>query len=270
MAIVQLTRPGWARRFGQGWAAPEWTPAGAAGAMSAAPGAALAEPAPAPETSLAPAVAMRPRAAQSTAAGLDAAAKRALDVVAAAVLLIALLPLLAVLALLVKLESPGPALFRQQRLGRGGRPFTMLKFRSMYVDADQRVHQAYVAECIREGRPLHKLEHDPRITRLGAILRATSLDELPQLWNVLRGEMSLVGPRPALAYEVELYDEAQRQRLLVRPGITGLAQINSRGKGTLAEYVGYDLEYVARCSLWLDLQIVAATLPAVLRRSGAK
>jgi lipopolysaccharide/colanic/teichoic acid biosynthesis glycosyltransferase len=189
--------------------------------------------------------------------------------VAAAVLLVALAPLLALIVLLVRLDSPGPVLFRQERLGRDRRPFTMLKFRSMRVDADQRLHATYVAECVRAGRPLLKLPADPRITRIGRFLRATSLDELPQLWNVLRGDMSLVGPRPALWYEVELYDAVQRQRSLVKPGITGLAQIRSRGKGTLAEYVGYDLEYAARRSFWLDLSILVRTVPTVFRGHGA-
>jgi lipopolysaccharide/colanic/teichoic acid biosynthesis glycosyltransferase len=200
---------------------------------------------------------------------LDAGAKRALDLLGAAALLLVLAPLLAIVALLVKLDSPGPVLFRQERVGRGGRPFVCLKFRSMRQGADQQVHAAYVAERIRQGLPLLKLQADPRITRTGGFLRATSLDELPQLWNVLCGQMSLVGPRPAMAYEVELYDAAQRQRLLVKPGITGLAQLHSRGKGTLAEYVGHDLEYVRRRNVWLDLQILLITLPAVLKGHGA-
>ncbi|HLH23177.1 MAG TPA: sugar transferase [Chloroflexota bacterium] len=199
----------------------------------------------------------------------DELAKRALDLLGAAALLLVLAPLLAVVALLVKLDSRGPVLFRQQRVGRGGRPFVCLKFRSMRMDADQKVHAAYVAERIRQGLPLLKLQADPRITRVGRFLRATSIDELPQLWNVLCGQMSLVGPRPAMAYEVELYDAAQRQRLLVKPGITGLAQVYSRGKGTLNEYVGHDLEYVARRNVWLDLKILLITLPAVLRGHGA-
>jgi lipopolysaccharide/colanic/teichoic acid biosynthesis glycosyltransferase len=216
----------------------------------------------------------RPRATfaarhRTSGARLDAFAKRALDLLGATALLLVLAPLLAVVALLVKLDSPGPVLFRQERVGRGGRPFVCLKLRSMRQGADQQVHAAYVAERIRQGLPLLKLQADPRITRTGRLLRATSIDELPQLWNVLRGEMSLVGPRPALAYEVELYDAAQRQRLLVQPGITGLAQIASRGEGTLAEYVGHDLEYVRRRTFWLDLKILLMTLPAVLKGHGA-
>ncbi len=202
-------------------------------------------------------------------AQLDAAAKRLLDVVGAAVLLVVLAPLMGLIALLVWLDSPGPVLFRQERIGQGGRPFTVLKFRSMYVDADPHVHARYVVERIRAGQPLLKLQRDPRITRIGRFLRATSLDELPQLWNVLRGEMSLVGPRPALAYEVALYSEAQRERLRVKPGITGLAQLHSRGRGTLAEYIQHDLDYVARRSIWLDLSILVRTVPAVLRGRGA-
>jgi lipopolysaccharide/colanic/teichoic acid biosynthesis glycosyltransferase len=200
---------------------------------------------------------------------LDAFAKRTLDLLGAAALLLVLAPLLAVVAVLVKLDSPGPVLFRQERVGRGGRSFVCLKFRSMRQGADQKVHAAYVAERIRQGLPLLKLRADPRITRTGNFLRATSIDELPQLWNVLRGQMSLVGPRPAMAYEVELYDSEQRQRLLVKPGITGLAQVYSRGKGTLAEYVGHDLEYVARRNFWFDVKILLVTLPAVLKGHGA-
>jgi lipopolysaccharide/colanic/teichoic acid biosynthesis glycosyltransferase len=200
---------------------------------------------------------------------LDGFAKRALDLLGSAALLLVLAPLFAVVAVLIKLDSPGPVLFRQERVGRGGRPFVCLKFRSMRVDADQKVHAAYVAERIRQGLPLLKLQADPRITRIGGFLRASSIDELPQLWNVLWGEMSLVGPRPAMAYEVELYDAAQRRRLLVKPGVTGLAQVYSRGKGTLTEYVGHDLEYVARRNIWLDLKILLITLPAVLKGHGA-
>jgi lipopolysaccharide/colanic/teichoic acid biosynthesis glycosyltransferase len=200
---------------------------------------------------------------------LDAAAKRVLDVAVAATLLVVLSPLLAVLAVVVRRDSPGPALFRQERAGQHGRPFTCLKLRSMRVDADQRLHATYMAERIRAGLPLLKMDGDPRITRLGKLLRTTSLDELPQLWNVLRGDMSLVGPRPALAYELELYDAQQQRRLLVKPGITGLAQIHSRGKGTLAEYIQYDLEYVSRRSFWLDVSIIVRTIPAVLGARGA-
>ncbi len=210
----------------------------------------------------------RPGAARGTGR-LGAAAKRTLDVVGAALLLVLLLPLFALVALAIKLDSPGPVFFRQQRVGQGGRPFTLLKFRSMYVNADQRLHAAYVAARIQQGLPLLKLQADPRITRVGRFLRATSIDELPQLWNVLRGEMSLVGPRPALAYEVALYDPAQRRRLLVKPGITGLAQVHSRGAGTLHEYISYDLLYVERCSVWLDIQILLQTIPVVLAGRGA-
>jgi lipopolysaccharide/colanic/teichoic acid biosynthesis glycosyltransferase len=202
-------------------------------------------------------------------ARLDAFAKRALDVVGAAAALLVLAPLLAVVVALIRLDSVGPALFRQERVGRGGRAFTCLKFRSMRQGADQKVHAAYVAERIRQGLPLLKLQGDLRITRIGGFLRATSIDELPQLWNVLRGDMSLVGPRPALAYEVELYDAQQRRRLLVQPGITGMAQVYSRGKGTIGEYIGHDLEYVARRTIWMDLKLLLITLPAVLRGHGA-
>jgi exopolysaccharide biosynthesis polyprenyl glycosylphosphotransferase len=239
---------------------PVWAPLAAAETDSGADRGAVVPPAGA---------ASRPGSARTVAARLDAVAKRALDVVGALVLLVLLAPLLVLIALAVRLDSPGPALFRQTRAGRHGRPFQMLKFRSMYVDADERVHAAYMRDRIRNGLPLLKLQHDPRVTRVGRWLRATSLDELPQLINVLRGEMSLVGPRPALPYEVELYDDRVRRRLAVLPGITGLAQVCSRGRGTLHEYTRYDLEYVERRSLWLDLWILARTIPAVLRREGA-
>ncbi len=200
---------------------------------------------------------------------LDAAATRTLDLLGAGLLLALLVPLLAAVAVAITLDSPGRILFRQERVGRGGRPFALLKFRSMRVDADQRLHASYVAERIRQGLPLLKLHADPRITRVGRWIRASSIDELPQLWNVLRGDMSLVGPRPALAYEVELYNQSQRRRLLVRPGITGLAQVRSRGSGTIHEYIGWDLEYVARRTVWLDVLILIRTVPAVLRGRGA-
>jgi lipopolysaccharide/colanic/teichoic acid biosynthesis glycosyltransferase len=209
------------------------------------------------------------RPGRELTARLDLAAKRLLDIAGAAILLVLLAPVLGALAVLVRLDSPGPALFRQERVGLRGRPFTMLKFRSMWANADQKIHAAYVQERMRAGLTLVNLPHDRRITRIGRVLRATSLDELPQLWNVLRGDMSLVGPRPALSYEVDLSDAAQRLRLRVRPGLTGLAQLYSRGTGTMEENLTYDLEYVARRSLWLDLSILVRTVPAVLQRRGA-
>ncbi len=182
---------------------------------------------------------------------------RPADVAVAGLALLAASPLLALAAVAIKLEDGGPVLYRQTRVGRDGADFELLKLRTMVVGA----------ETIGAGISVN--EGDTRITRSGRILRKLSLDELPQLWNVVRGDMSLIGPRPTLRYQVELYDERQRQRLLVRPGITGLAQVHSRGKGTLTEYVQYDLEYVTHQSIWLDVTILVRTLPAVLRGHGA-
>jgi lipopolysaccharide/colanic/teichoic acid biosynthesis glycosyltransferase len=192
--------------------------------------------------------------------------------VVAGVALIVLAPLLGILALLVRMDSAGPALFRQERLGRRGRPFVMLKFRSMRTDADDAVHRAYVTQLLTKEDPsaggsqgLFKLENDPRITRVGAFLRRTSLDELPQLINVVRGEMSLVGPRPALAWEAEMYEARYRRRFEVPPGLTGLWQISGRSRLTMKDALELDLDYVRRVSLGLDLMILARTIPALLR-----
>ena len=203
-------------------------------------------------------------------------AKRLLDVMLASLLLLALSPLLALCALVVRFSSPGPILFRQVRVGVGGRPFTFLKFRSMYVDADPALHRAYVTEFI-QGRAeqqagrrgaMFKLADDPRVTRVGRWLRRTSLDELPQLWNVLRGQMSLVGPRPPIPYELAQYQPAQLRRLAVKPGITGLWQVSGRSCTTFEEMVELDLDYIAHPSLARDLLILLKTIPAVLRHEG--
>jgi lipopolysaccharide/colanic/teichoic acid biosynthesis glycosyltransferase len=174
--------------------------------------------------------------------------------------------------LAVRLSSRGPAVFRQERLGHRGRPFTLLKFRTMYTDADDAVHRAYVTQLLTKEAPvtggssgLFKLEADPRITPVGRWLRRASLDELPQLVNVLRGEMSLVGPRPALAWEAELYHESDHRRFDVLPGITGLWQVSGRSRLSMREALALDVEYVRRRSLWLDVMILARTIPTVLR-----
>jgi lipopolysaccharide/colanic/teichoic acid biosynthesis glycosyltransferase len=168
-------------------------------------------------------------------------------------------------------------IYRQERVGENGRPFTMLKFRSMYDNASTALHRAHVAQIIRgnaaptaaNGKGSAKLRHDPRVTRVGRILRRTSLDELPQLWNVLRGEMSLVGPRPPLPYEVELYQEWHRQRLQALPGMTGLWQVQGRNRVRFDEMVRMDLEYIRRQSLWLDLVILLKTPWAMFNGRGA-
>jgi lipopolysaccharide/colanic/teichoic acid biosynthesis glycosyltransferase len=203
---------------------------------------------------------------------LDDALKRVFDLVLAALLLVLLLPLIAVIAVAVRLTSPGPALFRQARVGRHLAPFVMLKFRTMRMDNDDRVHRAYVTAMLTgHGAPtgapagIYKLTSDPRITPLGKLLRKSSLDELPQLLNVLRGHMSLVGPRPVLPWEAELFQPRHRIRFIVRPGITGLWQVNGRSTLSMRQALDLDLEYVMCRTLSLDLLTLIRTLPAVLR-----
>lgn len=218
------------------------------------------------------------------ATGIDAAAgalprrrvtvlaKRVLDVVGAVTGILLLAPLLLAVWLWVRLDSRGPALFRQERLGRDARPFTIYKFRTMRTDADDQVHRAYVTQLLTADAPeaggsdgLFKLERDPRVTRAGSFLRRTSLDELPQLFNVLLGDMSLVGPRPALAWEAALYEPQYWQRFDVLPGLTGLWQVSGRSRLTMRQALDLDLDYVRRCSLALDLGILARTVPSLLR-----
>jgi len=194
-------------------------------------------------------------------------AKRALDVVVAAVALLVLAPLCAVIALAVVLDSPGPALFRQRRVGQHGRPFVMYKFRSMVDGAEEQL--AAVRHLNSHRGPVFKARDDPRVTRMGRWLRRSSLDELPQLLNVLRGEMSLVGPRPPLPAEVAHYTAREWRRLAVRPGMTCLWQINGRSEVGFEEWVEMDLAYIERWSLWLDLAILLRTLPAVVSGRGA-
>jgi lipopolysaccharide/colanic/teichoic acid biosynthesis glycosyltransferase len=173
---------------------------------------------------------------------------------------------------LVRLTSPGPGLFRQVRVGAGHRPFVMYKLRTMRTDADPQVHLDYVRRLMAgEVEPvdgLYKLDQDTRITRLGRFLRRSSLDELPQLLNVLRGEMSLVGPRPALQEEVELFPAWAEARFEVRPGLTGLWQVSGRNHLTMTQGLRIDVEYVARRSVWLDLQVMLRTVRAVVGRSA--
>jgi exopolysaccharide biosynthesis polyprenyl glycosylphosphotransferase len=193
--------------------------------------------------------------------------KGGMDKVVAAAALVVIAPVLLALALAVRMDTPGPVLFRQERVGVNGRSFTMLKFRSMVVDADQQL-EALRADNISDGL-LFKLRDDPRVTRVGRWLRRLSLDELPQLVNVLTGSMSLVGPRPPLPSEVAAYDSSVRRRLLVKPGLTGLWQVSGRSDLSWDEAVRLDLRYVENWSLVLDLLILWRTGRAVLRRSGA-
>jgi lipopolysaccharide/colanic/teichoic acid biosynthesis glycosyltransferase len=200
---------------------------------------------------------------------------RALDLVLVVPLLVLLMPLMLAVALVVKLDSRGPALFRQKRYGRSMELFTLQKFRTMAVDASSDVHRAYVEAYIAgtqtEGTghgARFKLADDMRVTRVGHFLRKTSLDELPQLWNVLRGEMSLVGPRPALDYEVAQYQPQWFRRFSVSPGMTGLWQVSGRSDLTHDQMISLDLDYVRRRSVRLNLVILARTIPVVISAQG--
>ena len=239
-------------------------------------------------------------------------AKRALDIVASALALLVLSPLFLLLIVLVRLTSRGPAFFRQQRVGEGGRIFTMLKFRSMYINADHSLHEKAYAHFLQgkggDGKvtkeslallgvsvettqaadlatplpaPLRAVivwlvkrwaalrPEDPRVTTLGGLLRRTSFDELPQFFNVLIGDMSLVGPRPPIPYEVTLYKEKHMARLAVPPGVTGVWQVRGRNRVPFEQMIDMDLEYIQRRSFWFDLQLLLMTVPSMLfSRSG--
>jgi exopolysaccharide biosynthesis polyprenyl glycosylphosphotransferase len=193
--------------------------------------------------------------------------KRWIDVALAATALVVLTPLFLAVAVAVRVESRGPAIFRQQRAGRDGRPFRMLKFRTMVADAEERLPQLVPFESL--GDPMFKLRNDPRVTRVGRVLRRTSIDELPQLLNVLRGQMSLVGPRPEQADLVERYRPEHRFRLLVRPGMTGPMQVFGRGELTFEERLAVEREYIENLSLGRDVRILAMTVSAVAHAKGA-
>lgn len=193
--------------------------------------------------------------------------KRLVDVVGASFLLLVLSPVLMLTVIAIRATSAGPALFCQTRVGRDGDPFCMYKFRTMYENADPSVHREYVTQLLVDHttpvKGLYKLADDPRITRAGHFLRRTSLDEVPQLWNVLRGEMSLVGPRPALPWEAELFPDWADPRYQVLPGLTGLWQVSGRNRLTMLEGLALDVQYVARRSLWADLVILLRTVGVV-------
>jgi lipopolysaccharide/colanic/teichoic acid biosynthesis glycosyltransferase len=211
---------------------------------------------------------------------LPSAIKRATDVLGCAMGLLLLAPLLGLIALAIKLSSPGPILYRQKRIGQYGVHFDCLKFRSMYTGNDPKIHMDFVKRFIggelgpcskaNGHAKIYKITEDPRLTSVGRLLRRTSLDELPQLLNVLRGDMSLVGPRPPIPYELEAYDIWHRRRLLeVRPGITGLWQVSGRSQLPFDDMVRLDLRYATSWSLWLDLKILLRTPRAVLSGAGA-
>jgi len=206
--------------------------------------------------------------------------KQAIDVLGSSMALIALSPVFLAIAVAIRLSSPGPILFRQKRIGQYGVPFTFLKFRSMCAVNDPQIHMEYVRRFITgngnssasdaKDKVVHKITEDPRVTRVGRFLRKASLDELPQLLNVLRGEMSLVGPRPPIPYELEVYEIWHRRRLLeVKPGITGLWQVDGRSRLRFDDMVRLDLRYARAWSPWLDLKILLRTPRAVLSGDGA-
>lgn len=195
------------------------------------------------------------------------AGKRIFDLMMSFLLAIILLPIFIILAFLVKIDSPGPVLYFSKRYGRNGRVFNMFKFRSMVVDADDRLHE--FKDLNEVDGPIFKIKNDPRITKIGSFLRKYSLDELPQIFNVVIGDMSLVGPRPLPINQVEREDLRQIYRLKVRPGITGLWQIRGRSDTTFYRLVRWDIWYISNWSLWLDLKILMMTLPVVLKGRGA-
>jgi lipopolysaccharide/colanic/teichoic acid biosynthesis glycosyltransferase len=222
-------------------------------------------------------------------------AKRVVDFTIVAIALLLLAPLIAIIAILVKLDSPGPAIFRQERVGAKRRyrngawhwepvTFTFYKFRTMKAGAKSSIHRQFVKAYIagdeakmaklqaskNAEKTQYKLQNDPRVTKLGQFLRKTSLDELPQLWNVLMGHMSLVGPRPPIPYEVDMYKPWHHQRLATLPGVTGLWQVYGRSSTTFDDMVKLDIEYIDRQSVALDLKILISTIPAVLVGEGAR
>jgi len=212
------------------------------------------------------------------------AVKYALDGVLSAVLLMLCGPLFILIALAIKATSPGPVFFVQKRVGRAGRTFDFYKFRTMRHACDDTVHREFAREFIRGGRSerrgqngirggtaptFYKLARDPRVTPIGRFLRRTSLDELPQLFNILRGDMSLVGPRPPLLYELEYYQDWHKRRLSVRPGLTGLWQVTGRSRVPFDTMVQLDLDYIDHWSMWMDFRLLAKTLPVVLTGRGA-
>jgi lipopolysaccharide/colanic/teichoic acid biosynthesis glycosyltransferase len=206
--------------------------------------------------------------------------KRALDVVGSLAALVLLSPLFLVVALLIKLTSPGPVIFRQQRIGQGGVPFTFYKFRSMRVDNDDRVHREFVASLI-DGKPTSgevagdkgqfKMKADPRVTPIGRFIRKTSIDEIPQFWNVLKGDMSLVGPRPPVPYEADRYKAWHRRRIFdLKPGLTGIWQVEGRSRVSFDDMVRMDLRYLRQNSLVFDLKILLKTVSVVVFCEGAQ
>ena len=204
-------------------------------------------------------------------------AKRLLDIFFTLLILLPLCIVIVIVAVLIRLDSAGPIFFKQKRIGLNGREFMMLKFRSMYVNSDDRAHREAITKYMN-GQQMnddiaaikfqYKLSDDPRVTRLGRLLRKTSIDELPQFFNVLRGEMTLVGPRPPLAYEVELYTPRDRLRLSGKPGLTGNWQVYGRSRVTFQDMVEMDIDYLQHQSFWEDLKLIALTVPVMIWGKG--
>ncbi|MBN1757663.1 MAG: sugar transferase [Chitinispirillaceae bacterium] len=204
--------------------------------------------------------------------------KRSIDIIGALFGIVFFSPAFIIIAILLKTTSRGPVVFRQERVGRAGKPFRMFKFRSMYVDNDDSIHREFVSKLIKgeidgatenRNEKLYKIDNDPRVTAIGRFLRKTSLDELPQFFNVLKGEMSLVGPRPAIPYEVAQYDLWHRRRVSAKPGITGLWQVEGRSSTTFDGMVRLDIRYIKRCSLLFDLLIILKTPFSLFSVKGA-
>jgi exopolysaccharide biosynthesis polyprenyl glycosylphosphotransferase len=211
--------------------------------------------------------------------GAGLVAKRIVDLTISALIILIFAPLLLGISFLIKLLSPGPVLFRQIRAGRNGRPFMFYKFRTMRHDTDDTLHREYATNFIggkelrlkdeQSDKKIYKMPNDPRVTSIGRILRRTSLDELPQLFNVVKGDMSLVGPRPPIAYELTIYKEWHKRRLRAKPGITGLWQVSGRSSVPFHDMVLLDLYYINRWNLSLDIEIMLRTVPVVLYGKGA-
>ena len=205
-------------------------------------------------------------------ANLNNAFKRLLDIIFSSIAIVIASPIMLVIAVAIKMDSKGPVIFKQKRLGKDGKPFMFYKFRSMYTDVDDKIHREYLKNLIKNGKAaenggkegVYKIVDDPRITRVGRFIRKTSLDELPQLFNVLKGDMSLVGPRPGLPYEFEEYEEWHKERIKVLPGITGLWQVSGRNALTFEDMIVLDLYYIENMSPWFDLQIMLKTIPVLV------